>query len=126
VHRGVTVDIGLAPGLPNEGFVAQALGNLAGFELAARRKEHLEWQVLRVETSGHHHFRLIVRHPERVLDVGFSRELERILHTLSGEDVEALRRRYEAAEKNGLKPVPVRRIQEAADLWNDDFWNWLG
>jgi hypothetical protein len=127
VHRGVEVDLGLRPGLLNEGFVAEAIGNLAAFELARARGEPLDWQVLRVETSaGHHHFRLIVRHPERLLDVGFARELGGVLRSLSDEDVDALRQRFEAARRGGLKPVPLRHVRESVDLWRDDFWNWLG
>jgi hypothetical protein len=126
MHRGIEVDIGLRPGLPNEGFVAEALGNLAAFELASRRHERLEWQVIRVERPGSHHFRIVVRHPERKLDLGISHELEQVLHTLSDEDVEALTRRFEAAQKDGLKPIPLRHVRETVDLWQDDFWNWLG
>jgi hypothetical protein len=126
MHRGVEVDIGLRAGLANDGFVAEALGNLAAFELSARRTERLEWQVLRVEVGGRHHFRLVVRHPDRALDLGFARELAEILRSLSADDVEALRKRFETAQRNGLRPVPLRHIRESVDLWQDDFWNWLG
>jgi hypothetical protein len=126
VHRGVEVNIGLAPGLANDGFVAEALGNLAAFELARRRGEHLDWQVLRVEAGGKHHFRVVVRHPDRILDPGFGHELGKILETLSNEDVDALRHRFAAAKAEGLKPVPLRHVRESVDLWHDDFWNWIG
>ena len=90
MHRGVEVDISLERGLTNDGFVAEALGNLAAYRLAADRRERLEWQVLRVDTSGGHHFRLVVRHPERALDVGFAHALGRLLEQLSHEGVGGL------------------------------------
>lgn len=126
MHRGVEVEIGLAAHLPNDGFVAEALGNLAAFELAARRQERLDWQILRVETSGSHHYRIILRHPDRALDLGFAHELGQILHSLSEESVASLRQRYEAAQRSGLKPVPLRHVRESVDFWRDDFWNWIG
>lgn len=127
MHRGVEVAIGLRPGLADEGFVAEALGNLAAFELAHRRDEHLDWQVLRVEgSSGHHHFRIVVRHPDRILDPGFGRELLALLHTLSALDLEGLRARFAKAKGDGLTPVPLRHVAEEVDFWRDDFWNWLG
>jgi hypothetical protein len=123
----VEVGVGLRPGLANEGFVAEALGNLAAHELARRRNERLDWQVLRVDGPGpHHHYRLVVRHPDRALDLGFAGELGTILHELSGESVDALRERFEAAQRAGLRPVPLRHVTETVDLWQDDFWNWLG
>ena len=126
VHRGIEVNIGLREGLPNEAFVAEALGNLAVFSLARERGERLDWQVLRVDVGGRHHYRLVVRHPDRVLDLGLVHELGRILHRLSDEDVEQLRERFSDAQKNGLKPVPLRHVRESVDFWRDDFWNWLG
>jgi hypothetical protein len=127
VPRGVEVGIRLRPGLPDENFVARALGNLAGFELGNLRKERLEWQVLWVETSpGQHHFRLVVRHPERVLDLGIRQDLAKILEELSDESHEELARRFAAAEASGLAPVALRRVDEPVDYWRDDFWNWLG
>jgi hypothetical protein len=126
MHRGVEVDIGLRPGLSNDTFVAEALGNLAAFELARRRNERLAWQVLRIETSGGHHFRLVVRHPERALDLGFAHELGANLRSLSTLAVEELRARFTAAQRDGLSPVPLRHLRESVDLWRDDFWNWLG
>lgn len=122
----MVVDIGLAPGLANDGFVAEALGNLAGAELARARGERLEWQVLRVDGPGRHHFRLVVRHPDRALDVGFAHALARELATLSALEVDALRQRFEAARAAGLRPVPLRHVHETVDLWQDDFWNWFG
>jgi hypothetical protein len=127
MHRGAEVGIHLRPGLPDENFVAQALGNLAGFRLASQRGERLEWQVLRVEGSGgHHHYRLVLRHPDRLLDLGFSSELESILRELSEESVDELRARLESSEREGLRLVPLRHVREEVDFWRDDFWNWIG
>lgn len=120
------MDIGLKTGLANDGFIAEALGNLAAFELANRRNERLEWQVLRVESSGHHHFRLIVRHPQHVLDFGLAHELDGILHELSAETVDALRQRFGEAQQSGLKAVSLRHVRETVDFWHDDFWKWIG
>ncbi len=127
MHRGLEVGIHLRPGLPEESFVAQALGNLAAFRLATRRRERLEWQVLRVEGSGgSHHYRLVLRHPDRLLDVGFRAEFEAILADLSNESVDQLRGRLAAAEKDGLRLVPLRHVREEVDFWRDDFWTYLG
>jgi hypothetical protein len=124
--RGVDVDLHLRAGLPNEPFVAEALGNLAAYTLSTQRKEPLVWQVLRVEGTGDHHFRLVVRHPERVLDLGFAHDLREILDDLSHEEVDALRHRFLEAQRAGLKPVPLRHVRDSVDFWRDDFWNWLG
>ncbi len=126
MHRGIEIGLHLKPGLTDENFIAQAIGNIAAFRLQQERGEPLAWQVLRVEGSGGHHFRLVVRHPDRILDVGIGRDLRRLLDSLSDETVAELRRRYEGTEREGLKPVALRHIHESADLWQDDFWNWMG
>ncbi len=127
MHRGVEIGIFLAPTLHDEEFVARALGNLAAFRLEQERKEPLEWQVLRVQTSEHqHHYRLVVRHPDRVLDVGFRKDLERILSGLSDESEEALHGRLEAAERDGLRSQPLRHVREDVDFWEDKFWEYIG
>ena len=82
--------------------------------------------MLRVEGKGPHHFRLVLRHPDRVLDLGIAHGLKRELDLLSDESVEELARRFEAAKREGLRPVPLRHVHEAVDFWKDDFWNWLG
>ncbi len=125
-HRGLEIDLHLKPGLADEGYIAEAIGNLAAFRLQQERGESLAWQVVRVEGSGAHHFRLVIRHPERVLDVGIGHDLKRLLDSLSDETVEELRRRFDHAKREGLKPVPLRHVHESADFWRDDFWNWLG
>jgi hypothetical protein len=126
MNRGLEIGLHLRPGLPDENFVAEAIGNLAAFRLQQDRGETLSWQVLRVEGSGSHHFRLVIRHPDRVLDIGIEHDLQRLLDSLSDETVDQLRKRFEAAENAGLKPTRIRHVHESVDFWRDDFWNWLG
>jgi len=126
MHRGVDIELHLVSGLPNENFVAEALGNVAAFRLQKDRGEPLAWQVVRVEARHSHHFRLVVRHPERALDPGFAHALARILDSLSKETVDDLRQELHVAERDGLRPTRLRHVHESVDYWNDDFWNWLG
>ncbi len=126
MHRGIEVGIFLRGGLADDDFVAQALGNLAAFRLSSERHEPLDWQVLRVESSRSHHFRLVLRHPERLVDLGFKTTLRSILDDLSNETVDQLNERLRRAEQEGLRVVPLRRVPEEVDFWQDDFWNWLG
>ena len=126
MERGITIDLHLVPGIPDERFVAEALGNLAAFELQSARREKLEWQVLCVTGTGPHHYRLALRHPERRLDLGLTRELERTLDRLSDETPAELRSRFDRAVRDGMKPVPLRNVREEVDFWQDDFWNWIG
>jgi hypothetical protein len=126
VHRGVEVGIYLRRGLADDNYVAKALGNLAAFRLQTDRKEPLEWQVLRVEGSAGHHYRLVLRHPERILDLGFSSQLETVLRDLSNETVDELSERLRTAEASGLVPVELRTVRQEVDYWRDDFWNWMG
>ncbi|HTW55367.1 MAG TPA: hypothetical protein VMG36_02825 [Thermoplasmata archaeon] len=124
--RGVEIDIHLNPTLTDEMFVAEALGNLAAFELGRDRREALRWQVLHITGMGPHHFRLVIAHPDRALDLGLTPALKRTLDRLSSASVEGLRQEIEAAKKNGLTVVPIRTVHEAVDYWRDDFWNWFG
>lgn len=126
MYRGIEVNLHLAPGLKNENFVAEALGNLAAYQLQQTREEPLQWQVIRVEESHQHHFRLVVRHPERVLDVGLTHALRKTLDELSRESEDELRRKFHDTMKKGLSPVALRHVHESPDLWQDDFWNHLG
>lgn len=126
MHQGVEVGIYLRPGLSDDNYVAQALGNLAAMRLQEDRKERLEWQILRVEGSRGHHYRLVLRHPERVLDLGFKSALEQVLNDLSNESVDQLRERLRMAEQAGLQAVKLRPIRQEVDYWRDDFWNWIG
>lgn len=116
----------LTPGMPEENFVAEAICNLAAFRLQKERREPLVWQVLRVQSANSYHFRLVIRHPERVLDLGIKNDLRSILDALSSLSVEELRRQFTDAAGAGLKPVPLRHLHEDVDFWRDDFWNWLG
>jgi len=124
--RGVEIDIHLNPTLTDEMFVAEALGNLAAFELGRDRREALRWQVLHITGMGPHHFRLVISHPDRALDLGLTPALKRTLDRLSTASVEGLRQEIEAAKQNGLTVVPIRTVHEAVDYWRDDFWNWFG
>jgi uncharacterized protein DUF2004 len=126
MHRGLEIGLHLSPGLSNESFVAEAIGNLAAYRLQQQRHERLEWQVLRVDTGSDHHFRLVIRHPDRVLDLGLVHDVKRLLDSLSDETIEELRERFSSAEREGLRPVRLRHVQESVDYWRDDFWNWLG
>jgi hypothetical protein len=124
--RGVEVGIYLRPGLNDETFVARAIGNLAAFRLQRERRERLEWQVLEVIGSRPHHYRLVVRHPERALDWGFKSDLSRILRALSERSEEELRSDLRAGLADGLREVPLRRVEDEVDFWQDDFWTWIG
>lgn len=126
MHRGLEIGLHLKPGMSDENFVGMAIGNLAAFRLQQERGETLQWQVIRIDGSGGHHFRLVIRHPERILDVGIGQALKRTLDTLSDETVEELRGRFERARQEGLEPVALRHLHEEVDFWRDDFWNWLG
>lgn len=114
----------LKPGIPDENFVATAICNLAAFRLQNARGEPLDWQVVRVESENSHHFRLVIRHPERVLDLGIKNDLKPILEALSALTVEELRVQFTTTD--GFHPVPLRHVHEEVDYWRDDFWNWIG
>jgi hypothetical protein len=127
VSRGLEVGIYLRPGLKDEAFIAKALGNLAAFQLQQLRKETLQWQILRVDGSpGQHHYRLVIRHPERALDIGIHRDLSATLNDLSHETEQELAHRLSEAESQGLHAVALRAIHEPVDYWRDDFWHWMG
>ena len=126
MSRWIDVGIYLRPGIPDEPFVAGALGNLAALELERERGETLEWQVLRVEGSRPHHYRLVVRHPARALDLGLRGNLGRVLDQLSAESSEELRARLRTAVAAGAKPVALRTVRDEVDFWQDDFWTFLG
>lgn len=126
MHRGIEIGIHLSPGLSDDNFVALALGNLAAHLLQKARGETLEWQVLRIEETRTHHYRLVLRHPDRVLDVGLMRDLKGTLDSLAQESVEELRQKYHVAQAEGLKSVTLRTLHEVPDYWRDDFWNWMG
>lgn len=126
MRRGFDLDFRVRPGLPEENFVAEAIGNVVAFQLQRKRGEPLRWQVVRVEGAHSHHFRLVVVHPDRAFDPGIELELRHLLHELSDESVDQLRQKLQAAEHEGLRPLPLRHVRESVDFWNDDFWNWVG
>lgn len=99
---------------------------MAAFRLARERQERLVWQVVRVEEGTSHHFRLVIAHPERVLDLGLARGVKSQLDALSSLTTDQLRDTLRSAESEGLQPVKLRHVREAVDYWRDDFWNWLG
>jgi hypothetical protein len=125
-HRGLDVEFRLRPGVTEENFVAEVIGNVAAFRLQRERGEPLSWQVVRVEMARSHHFRLVVGHPDRILDLGIGHDLKRLLDALSHESVDELRQKLHAAERDGLRPIPLRHVHESVDFWKDDFWNWMG
>ncbi len=81
--------------------------------------------MLEVEGTRAHHFRLVLRHPTRLLDVGFKSALSATLDRLSAHAVDQLRGELRAAEAAGLHPLELRRVPEEVDFWRDDFWNWI-
>ena len=91
MRKGIEIAIYLNAGLKDEDLVALAIGNLAAYRLQKDRGEQLNWQILlHVGGSSGHHFRLIVHHPERILDIGIKADLSRILENLSNETMDQL------------------------------------
>ncbi len=125
MSRGLEIGLHLTPDLPDEIFIATALGNLVAYRLQEERKETLQWQVLRIVGTGPHHYRLILRHPERSLDLGLAGDVKRLLESISELSPSQLRESLKAAESSGLKPVPLRTVEETSDLWEDDFWKYF-
>lgn len=127
MSRGIEVAIHLTPGLADADAIATDLGNLSAYRLSQQRGEPLEWQILRVvESDGQHFYRLIIRHPQRMLDVGIHSDLGRILDEVSKSPPSQLREAVRAAQSEGLRRVPLRTIHYEVDYWRDDFWNAIG
>lgn len=126
MHEGVTLDLQVERGTPDEEFVAVAVGNAAAFRLSQERKESLQWQILRVEGGHDAHYRLVLMHPDRSVDIGLRHSLEKKLDMLSSLGLDGLRREFEECKRQGLVPVRLRHVRENYDTWSDDFWNWLG
>ena len=127
--KGIELSFGLAPGLQDEDAVAQALANLAGWELSRIRKERLEWRILRVVEVGQgHHFLLLLRHPDRTFDFGLSGALKQELEVLRMLSEPDLMARFAAAFTQGLRPQAVEVQREKADYWLDEDWalRWVG
>ncbi len=126
MHRGVEVAVHLSPELDDPDAIASALGNLAAYRLAQQRGERLVWQVLRVvESDGKHFYRLLIGHPDRLLDVGIHDDLRGQLDALSAMRPEELQAALRAAVAAGLTPVPLRQVEYQSDYWRDDFWNYF-
>lgn len=126
MHEGITLDMQVQRGTTDEEFVAVAIGNSAAFNLSRDRNEKLQWQILRVEGGHQAHYRLVLRHPDKAVDIGLKHSLERELDRLSSLGIDGLRKEFEECKKQGLAPVKLRHVRETFDTWNDDFWNWLG
>ncbi len=127
MSRGIEIAIHLTPGPADVDSIACDLGNLAAFRLGQKRGEPLDWQILRVvESDGKHFYRLIVRHPTRMLDLGIHADLGRILDEISKSSPGELREAVHTAESQGLRKVPIRTIRYEVDYWRDDFWNAIG
>ena len=94
MERGLEFDLRLAPGHRHETFFAQALGSLAVDRFQSERGEPLQWQVLRIDEWHLHHFRLVVRRPTWLLDLGLHHQVRRTLEDLSREDEEELAARF--------------------------------
>jgi len=126
MEPGIEIEFELREGHESGNFVAQAIGNLAAFHVASERKEHLLWQVIRREGPGPARYRLLVRHPDRRLDIGLRHDIHREMDRLQELSREQLHRVLDEATTHGLVVVPIRHVHEAPDLWQDDFWNHLG
>jgi hypothetical protein len=127
MNRGIEVAIHLTPGPTDTDRIAMCLGNVAAYRLGLQRGERLDWQVLRVQESGGKHFyRLLVRHPERVLDLGIRTDLARILDEVSANTPTELEESLQKARSEGARVIPLRTVQYEVDYWRDDFWNWIG
>ncbi len=129
MSRGIELGIGLREGLSDENAVATALGNLAASELQSVRKEPLEWKIVRVEEVGEgHHFALLVRHPQRLIDLGLREELKRILERLSTLSEAELQSKFQEAKRMGLRTIPLTETKEQVDYWLDKDWvlGWVG
>ena len=127
--RGFELDIVLRPGLAEENATAIALGNLGAAELQRERKEPLEWKIVRVDHLREgHHFAILVRHPEHLIEFGVHAQLKRILEGLSPLSEEELLSRFEQAKSDGLRPIPLTYVEEQVDYWLDEDWTlgWVG
>ena len=58
--------------------------------------------------------------------MGIKGVLSRILQDLSSETIDQLREEFKSAEREGFKPMPLRKVKEEDDFWLDDFWNQIG
>ena len=127
--RGIELTFGLNPGLQSEDAVAVALGNLTGWQLVGQRKERLEWRILRVqEIPDGHHYVLLLRHPDRLLDFGLKGDLRQVLESLQSGSEQQILDRFGEVCRSGRTPVKLETVREKADYWLDDDWalHWVG
>lgn len=107
--------------------VAEAAGNLVAAEVGTARKEKLEWRIFRIDQlDGGRHYRLAVRHPARVFDIGLEGQLRQQLAHRCTEPPEALLEEYARARQAGLEAVPIRAVPETVDYWADPLWVRMG
>ncbi len=107
--------------------VAEAAGNLAAVGVAAAREEPLEWRIFRIDQlDGGSHYRLAVRHPARLFDLGLERDLRQELARCCAEPPEELLGRFAAARRGGLAAVAIKAIPETVDYWADPLWVRIG
>jgi hypothetical protein len=107
--------------------VAEAAGNLAAAKVAADRKEPLDWRIFRIDQlDGGLHYRLAVRHPARLLDLGLEKQLRQELARRCTEPPERLLEEYRAARARGLPGVALRAVPETVDYWADPLWVRIG
>ncbi len=123
---GLAIDLTVREGTKEEEFVAVAAGSSAAFTLGRERNEDLEWQILRIEGGHQARYRLIVRHPEKKLDLGLKHALEKKLDSISGMNLDDVRKLYEKCMKQGMKQTRLRHVKEKQDIWSDNFWNFIG
>ncbi|MEM3852404.1 MAG: hypothetical protein QXP70_05330 [Methanomassiliicoccales archaeon] len=126
VSKGIEIGLHLSRDLKDEAFVAEALGCLACFKLSKERGEELQWQIFRVTGGSEHHFRLVVRHPSKLIDISLRKKLEDSMEELSSLSEPQLADAFNSAVREGMKTPPLREVKEDLDIWNDSFWNWFG
>jgi hypothetical protein len=127
VSRGLDVAFRLQGDPQALDAVAEAAGNLTAAQVAADRKELLEWRIFRIDQlDGGSHYRLAVRHPARWLDLGLEKELRRELAHRCTEPPERLLAEYAHSRTGGLTAVPLKAIPETVDYWADPLWVRIG
>ncbi|MCL4324918.1 MAG: hypothetical protein M1144_05605 [Candidatus Thermoplasmatota archaeon] len=116
MHCGLEIDLHLTPGLKNDNFISELLANLAVYHLQQERGVPVQWRVLRMEESHHHHFRFVVRHLASPLNIGLAHAVKKTLSNLSNENEEELSRRFHEVKAKGLNPSPLCPVQGSPDL----------
>lgn len=114
---GLTVDFDVDDPSPAGVATAQALANLAVFNVGQVRHEGLDWQILGSEARLAGPYRLVVRHPERRLDLGLKHDLFREIGRLQELSREQLEQVLLEAVDRGLTLHPLRRLPPGANPW---------